>query len=432
MGHLLRRAGFGANQKELDQFLSMGLPATIDYLIEYEAVDDSALEAKLSSLNLNPDRLADLQRWWLLRMLYTKRPLQEKMVLFWHGLLTSAFSKVGQGPHMYNQNQLFRSNALSRYDVLLKAVSRDPAMLIWLDSRSNIKAAPNENFARELMELFTTGIGHYTETDVRESARAFTGWGLRQNAFSFNPAQHDTGAKTFLGKTGNFDGDDIIDIIMQQPATAEFISRKLFSFFAYDHPEPAIISSLARTFRESNYSIKAVVRQILSSPAFYSPKAYRAKIKSPAELVAGTVRTLGLETDGIILRGVTDRMGQTLFNPFDVSGWAGGATWINSTTLIERFNFMNRMATARGRALELNLRSMLIPQLIFAPADALEYFVALLLDGNMPSQEKDILLAFLKGLDSLPLPAGTRSPTEDEKSRSLLYLVLASPDYQLA
>ncbi len=348
MGHLLRRAGFGASQSEMDRFMEMGLPATIDYLIEYQDVDNSALEQRLEGLALDIERINALQRWWLIRMIYTQRPLQEKMVLFWHGILTSSFRKVGQGPFMFDQNQLFRELSLGAYDVLLKAISRDPAMLSWLGSQSNVKTAPNENYARELMELFTLGVGNYSEPDVRESARAYTGWGLRRREFEFRPFQHDFDSKTFLGRTGNFDGDDVTDIILEQPAAAEFISRKLFGFFAYDDPEPEVVAGLAAAFKDSGYSIKAVMRQIFNAPEFYSDRAYRAKVKSPTELVAGIVRSLGVETDGRLLPGAVDGMGQTLFAPFDVSGWPGGAAWITSTTLLQRLNFANIMATSRN------------------------------------------------------------------------------------
>lgn len=432
IGHLLRRAGFGASSAELETFMNMGRAATVEYMIGYRAVDDSALESRLTSLSLDLERLSDLQQWWLLRMIYTRRPLLEKMVLFWHGLLTSAFKKVGKGPYMYDQNQLFRTHALGNYDTLLKAISRDPAMLIWLDSRRNKKSAPNENFARELMELFTMGIGHYTEADVRESARAFTGWGLRKKHFVFTATQHDFGSKTFLGHTGNFDGDDIIDIIMEQPATAEFISGKLFAFLVHDDPEPATLASLAETFRSNHYSIEAVVRQILTSPEFYSEKAYRAKIKSPAEMVSGTVRSLGIETSGRALRRLTDRMGQSLFNPFDVSGWLGGPTWINSSTLLQRLNFANLVAISSKRDLPFK-PSKLVTEAGAAPSveGAVDYFISLLLDGDLPSKEREILVGFLNTLGRLSLSTGVQDAGE-KHLRSLVYLVLASPDYQLA
>ena len=431
MGHLLRRVGFGANEEEMDRFLAMGEEATVEYLIEYEAADDSALEKRLSGLGLDLEKLRDLQRWSLLRMIYTQRPLQEKMVLFWHGLLTSAFKKVGKGPYMLNQDQLFRRQALGEYDVLLKAISRDSAMLIWLDSRVNNKKAPNENFARELMELFSMGIGPYTEADVRESARAFTGWGLKKKDFIFRENQHDYGTKTFLGRTGEYSGDDIVDIIMEHPATAQFVCRKLFTFFVHDDPEAATLTSLARTFNDTRYSVKAVMRQILTSPDFYSSKAYRAKIKSPAEFVAGTVRVLGIETDGRPLNALTDRMGQILFSPFDVSGWPGGAAWINSSTLLQRLNFANKIATARSRSFKFDPLQVAQDYSFNTAAAALNHFILFLLDGQAPSQDRQILLDYAQGLDGLS-GSGNPSATVDEKLRSLVYLVMSSPDFQLA
>ena len=431
MGHLLRRAGFGANEEEMDRFLAMGEEATVEYLIEYEAADDSALEKRLSGLGLDLEKLRDLQRWSLLRMIYTHRPLQEKMVLFWHGLLTSAFKKVGKGPYMLNQDQLFRRQALGEYEVLLKAISRDSAMLIWLDSRVNNKRAPNENFARELMELFSMGIGPYTEADVRESARAFTGWGLKKKDFIFRENQHDYGTKTFLGRTGEYSGDDIVDIIMEHPATAQFVCRKLFTFFVHDDPEAATLTSLARTFNDTRYSVKAVMRQILTSLDFYSSQAYRAKIKSPAEFVAGTVRVLGIETDGRPLNALTDRMGQILFSPFDVSGWPGGAAWINSSTLLQRLNFANKIATARSRSFKFDPLQVAQDHGFNTAAAALNHFILLLLDGQAPSQDRQILLDYAQGLDGLS-GSGNPSATVDEKLRSLVYLVMSSPDFQLA
>lgn len=432
IGHLLRRAGFGANEQELSQFTAMGVSATVDYLVDFEKTDDSALETRLSGINLNLDYLVDLQRWWFLRMIYTKRPLQEKMVLFWHGLLTSGYSKVGRGPYMYTQNQTLRKLCVGRYDDLLKAIARDPAMLIWLDSQVNKKATPNENFARELMELFSMGIGNYTEGDVRESARAFTGWLISKGAFYFNVNQHDNDLKLFLGRTGNFDGDDIINIIMEQPVTAEFISRKLFSFFAYDDPSPEVVSSLASTFRDTKYSIREVMRQILTSPEFYSAKAYRTKIKSPAELVAATVRTLNIGTDAAGLPGFADRMSQSLFNPFDVSGWPGGAVWINSNTLLQRLNFANTVSIARTANFQFNPQET-VQRLNISSVDRfIDHFIGLLLDGNISDEERGILKTFGSALDIPGGFANGTSPVVDEKLRSLVYLIMASPDYQLA
>ena len=430
IGHLLRRAGFGAGPEELERFVSMGVVDTVDYLIEYEQVDDSALELRLDGLGFDLEQLAHLQRWALLRMIYTQRPLQEKMVLFWHGLLTSAFKKVGKGPYMLNQDHLFREQALGNYDVLLKAVSRDPAMLIWLDSRVNKKSAPNENFSRELMELFSTGPGPYTEKDVRESARSFTGYRLRRKVFEFDSKLHDNFSKTFLNVSGYLDGDQIIDIIMNHPATGDFICTKLFSFFAYDSPDQTVISRLASIFRSSNFSVRKVVKEILLSPEFYSSRAYRAKIKSPPELVTGAVRSLGIEADGKQLDGLTKRMGMDLFNPFDVSGWAGGATWINSTTLLQRINFANRVSTAKSGRFSPDLKTLVQERKISSAQEGLSYFLLVLLDDNISEEAHKILFSFAQNLDAIEIKGAMR--TLDEKLRTLLYLVLASPDYQLA
>ena len=258
-------------------------------------------------------------------MAYSARPLQEKMTLFWHGILTSSFRKTGKGPQTLVQNQLFRREGMGRYGALLKAISRDPAMMIYLDSRSNKKAAPNENYSRELMELFSLGIGNFTEVDVRESARAFTGWQLkRKTEFFFNTNQHDFGVKSFLGQAGNFDGDDIVDIIMAQPAAAEDVCGKLWSFFAYPDPEPEVVSRLAGIFRRNNSQIRPVVRAIFESEEFYSNRAVAALVKGPAELAAGTVRTLGIDTDFKRLDQPIGSMGQVLFDPPNVAGWPGG------------------------------------------------------------------------------------------------------------
>src|SRR5438270_765927 len=197
---------------------------------------------------------------------------------------------------MLNQNNFLRANALGRFPDILKGISRDPAMMIWLDTRSNKKGHANENYARELMELFSLGVGNYTEDDVRESARAFTGWGLQGQpklgnlAFRFLPGQHDNGPKSFLGQTGNFNGDDIIDIIVRQPASAAFITKKLFSFFAYPNPPSSVLDPLVSAYTASGYSIKALVQAILTSDAFYAPTAYRALVKSPTEYVVGAAR----------------------------------------------------------------------------------------------------------------------------------------------
>ena len=353
VSHLLWRAGFGASPGELARFREMGLQATIDHLVDFDDIDDGALEERLAAQELDLEQsLNQLQRWWLQRMAYTARPLQEKMTFFWHGILTSSFRVVGKGPYTIEQNRLFRERGMGRYDDLLKAVSRDPAMMTYLDSRSNKKAAPNENYSRELMELFTLGIGHYTEDDVRESARAFTGWQLsRKRGFYVNAKQHDNGRKTFLGRRGRFDGDDIVDIIMEQPAAARYICTRLWSFFAYPDPEPEVIDWLARIYKKNDTAIRPVVRAMLESDEFYSSRARGALVKSPVELAVGAVRALDVETDFKPLDKPIEQMGQELFMPPNVAGWPGGATWINSSALLQRVNMAGAISEARSRRL---------------------------------------------------------------------------------
>ncbi len=274
VGHLLRRAGFGATPDEVQQYADKGIPATVDELVEYDRTPDD-LDATLSKLQgdlLDMHNLEDVQTWWIYRMANTRRPLQEKMTLFWHGHFATAQYKVNNARFMHDQNETFRQHALGNFKDLTMAVAKDPAMLIWLDGATNHKGAPNENFARELMELFTLGIGNYSEDDVHAAARAFTGWNLnyQQGVFAFNKNQHDDGPKTFRGISGPLDGTDVIANVVADAATAKRLAGKLFSFFAYDNPDPGVIQPIADLYLASNYEIKPVVKAILLSDAFYS------------------------------------------------------------------------------------------------------------------------------------------------------------------
>ena len=426
VSHLLWRAGFGASPGELARFREMGLQATIDHLVDFEAVDDSVLEERLAAQELDLEQsLNQLQRWWLQRMAYTARPLQEKMTLFWHGILTGSFKIVGRGPYMIDQNNLFREKGMGRYDELLKAVSRDPAMMIYLDSRSNKKAAPNENYSRELMELFSLGIGHYTEEDVRESARAFTGWQFRRRTgFYLNERQHDTGLKTFLGRTGNFDGDDIVDIIMEQPAAAEYVCTRLWTFFAYPDPEPEVIERLADVFRANGTEIRPVVRAMLESDEFYGSRGRTALVKSPVELAVGAVRALGIETDFRPLDRPIEQMGQALFMPPNVAGWPGGATWINSSALLQRINMAAALAEARANRLWFAPQDIVSGQELSTSREIVDFFADLLLGGRLGDTDRDVLTAFLDNMDGTAVSL-------DQKIRNVVYLMLASPDFQV-
>ena len=412
VAHLLRRSGFGATKAELDHFAAMGQTAATEAILNYSKTSNAALESQLPTIDLGgtpQPTAAAIQAWWLQRMAQSARPLEEKMTLFWHGLLTSGLDKAGPA-QLFTQNQLFRGMALGNFDDLLKAVSKDPAMMVYLDTETNRKGKPNENYARELMELFTTGIGHYTEDDVRESARSFTGWTLQggkqlryASASQLVPRLHDAGVKTFMGKTGTFTGDDIVEMLVPVRATAVRLSTRLFGFFAYPNPDQEIVNHLADTFQKAHYNVGAVVRQIFTMDAFYSDQAYRALVKSPAELVAQTLKATGANARGYTAAAAAMApMGQVLFYPPNVAGWPGGSSWINSSTLLNRINFANA-AAQRSQA------SM--------TAQTLAQLSDTLVDANVSPTTRDGLEAF--------------AAAHSADQAGLLFMVLATPEFQL-
>jgi uncharacterized protein (DUF1800 family) len=429
VGHLLRRAGFGASPAELDAAVRAGYDASIERLLFPERVPDD-VEARVAARGIDESRFEGLRLAWLYRMLLTRRPLQEKMVLFWHGHFTSAQSKVGgpRGPELLRkQLGLFREHALGNWRALLQGVSRDPAMLVYLDNRLNRKGAPNENYARELLELFALGIGHYTEDDVAEVARAFTGWTVTpERGFTVAPRQHDDGPKTLFGRTGNWDGDDVIALVLERPEAAPFLARKLFRFFAYNDPEPAVVERLAAEFRASDYDLRRLVGAILRSPEFRSERAYHATIKSPVELTLGALKALGGETLPEDLPARLRRMGQDLLNPPSVKGWDGGPSWINASTTIERANYANRLATARGERGEGFFDPATIAAEHRTPEAVVDHLAELFLEGDLPAASRAALLDYAREGGGL-----ADGEAADAKLRGLAYLVLASPLYQL-
>ena len=365
VSHLLRRTGFGVTREEYDHYQAMGLDATIQEIVNYEAVDDSAAIEQASKV-ANPDTLGAAVRWWLSRILSTKRPLQEKLTFFWHGVLTSQISVVKDPDAMIAQNELLRANARGSFPDLLKAITADPAMMVYLDISGSTKAAPNENYARELMELFSLGEGNYSEEDVREGARAFTGWRVprerndsgRPNLLEpvFQARRFDDGSKSFLGQSGNFGPDDIIDIIVKEPASAAYITGRLFSFFVYPDPDPADLQPFIDTYVASGYSIGTTLEAMLRSDVFYSPRAYRAIVKSPVEYAVGGVKALNLQEAGLGALAGSSRqgsnpltqMGQTPMEPPNVAGWPGGESWLNSATVFARLNFVDRLTSGNA------------------------------------------------------------------------------------
>ena len=394
--HLMERAGFDATPAEIERLAAMTPAAAVNEFVNYTTIDNSgvpefdpspiwdpgmdpfsksradavriARETGSSmgvamlpegqsrrlqpvvnkffyGLRANAIETQRLTNWFAERMLTTRRPLEEKLTLFWHGHFATGNGKVRDTRMMLRQNEMLRANAAGSFRDLLVGILTDPAMLVYLDNGENRKGHPNENFGRELLELFTMGVGNYTEQDIREGSRAFTGWTNDVLEFRFDAATHDAGEKTFLGRTGALNGEDILDIILDTPVTAEYIGAKLYRFFVREEIDDAIRAALGSTFRDAGYQVRPLLRRIFLSRDFYSPASYATQFKSPVQLVVSTYRKLGLTALPTIpdFGRLTGRLGQTLFNPPNVAGWAGGRTWITPALLLERGNMFREV-----------------------------------------------------------------------------------------
>ena len=429
--HLLRRAAFGGTAGDVAAGAAAGIEGTIDSLLNYDPAAVEQLQPPApKGQPLDMTKLPSVQLWWLDRMVRTPSPLQELMTLFWHNHFATGNSKVNNPPLMQRQNQLFRSNALGNFQTMLQQVTRDPAMLIWLDGTTSHKRAPNENYGRELMELFSLGVGNFTEADVHAAARAFTGFHTDKSGnVVYNKNDHDDTVKTFLGQTGPWGPDDAIRIILSQPAHPTFLAGKLWRFFIGPNPSPAQLAPHAQAYQASGFDLKALVGSILRSPDFADPSSRYALVRSPAELVAATLRRLnpGQPVAQPGLPYAVDLMGMELFNPPNVGGWPGGLAspnWINPGTLMTRFNFAEQVAHA-------------------LPAAAIGQTAA----GLDPTQSKtqtisvvnawsgrlgvtDLTDASLSAITAYAASA-TSAKSVQAKSRGLVQLLLASPEFQL-
>ena len=446
MGHLLRRAGFGASPDELSTYRDLGYSGAVDRLINYQQVSEDNTENRLKALNLNLAKPLDQQRWWLLRMAWTQRPLLEKMTLFWHGVLVSSYHKVG-GARAYGrimvQNQFLRDHAFDTYDNMLLGITSDPAMLYYLDLTKSTKQSPNENYARELMELFTLGLGHYTQQDVFEGAAALTGWHVKGLTSFYSSSDHNDLTKTYLGQKGNLDYKDVVRILANHPATPWFISRKLFTFFVYENPSNDDLKPLVDTYVQSGHNMGEVMRTLLLSPQFASTKAYRSRIKSPVEYIVGPYRSLNIQGSGDGLPTYSLLMGQTLFDPPNVAGWPGdkvSALWLNSGTWMTRLNYIDILLsrgvfTRQGQPAPLDLQSIVNANNIDTPEHFVDFFTSFLLDGVVDPQRRAQYIDFFttkdtsRGNANITLKNGQSYPLN--RVRGTLYLIMASPEYQL-
>lgn len=445
IGHLLRRAGFGASPEEIAMYQSLGFSGTVDRLLNYQQVADDNMENRLKALNIDLNSPEDQQRWWLLRMAWTQRPLLEKMTLFWHGVLTSSYRNIGPYMRMVNQNQFLRKHAFDTFDNILLGITSDPAMLVYLDLTKSTKKAPNENYARELMELFTLGLGHYTQRDVYESASALTGWRVEGEELTshYYPQEHNNLIKTYLGHTGNLDYKDVINILVNHPAAPWFISRKLFTFFVYENPSTDDLQPLVDTYVQSGHNMGAVMRSLLLSPQFSSAKAYRSRLKSPVEFITGAYRALNINADGSGLPEIATLMGQTLFDPPNVAGWPGdkvSALWFNSGTWMSRLSYIDLLLIhgifAHGSLTSLvDLQGMVNTYQLNSPEQFVDHFSSFLLDGNLGSDRRKQLLDYFTAQDGggsgAPITLANGKSYPLGRVRGTLYLILASPEYQL-
>jgi len=393
--HLLERAGFGGTPAQVAELAALGPEAAVHRLVHWQGqanvplpafrhsgifpsddfhppLDDELAGVAFRAALLGHGLGVDLRRRWgepwlqplfdryfflifanafetlrltnweASRMLRTERPLEEKLALFWHGHFATESEKVRDYRKMKAQWDLYRARGNGSFRELLLGIARDPAMLVYLDGAKSVRGHPNENFARELLELFSLGVGHYAEVDVRETARAFTGWGLDDNRFRRSWWQHDGGQKTVLGEAGRLDGEDVVDAILAQPAAAPFLVRKLYRFFVRDEISPAVEAQLAAQLRDGGYQLAPVLETIFRSRDFYSDTTLGAHVKSPIELIVGTYRRLGLtELPGLPVFALAARqLGQGLFEPPNVAGWRGGRAWINPSSLTGRQNFV--------------------------------------------------------------------------------------------
>jgi Protein of unknown function (DUF1800) len=361
--HLFRRATFGASWKELDVALQ-STPADLVRELVHERKDSTETEQNFTDLSrfvIASGKPENLPVWWLRRLAESRDQLREKMTLFWHGHFASSAEKVQDVRMMLGQNELFRTHALGQFGPLVQEVSKDPAMLIYLDSVTNRKAHPNENYAREVMELFSLGEGNYSEKDVLELARCFTGWEIRNERFRFNRYQHDTEDKTFLGQTGNFGGEEGVEIILEQKSCPRFIVRKLIRYFLFDEPEvpQSLVDPLAEHFQAADYNIAQLLERMLASNLFFSEYSVGRKVRSPVEFALGLLRGLESQADSYLLRDELTFLGQSLFYPPNVKGWDGGRTWINSSTLLARANLVRKLVDAqKGRFAEGQLKEL--------------------------------------------------------------------------
>ncbi len=439
VGHLYRRAGFGATWPELEAGVRLGPEKAIDGLLQGGPgqAEFDQLTAPLARSIQRANNGQEARAWWLYRMLYSPHPLREKLTLFWHNHFATSNAKVNNAGFMLGQYELMHRHALGSFRALLQDMSRDPAMMVWLDTAVSKKGMPNENYARELMELFSLGIGHYTEKDIREAARAFTGWEIQPGGHAaFRAGQHDDGVKTVLGQTGKWKGEDIVRICLDQPAGAPFIVRKLYRFLVSETvpPTPDLIEPLAEQFRRSDYNFGKLVETVLRSNLFFSPTVYRTRIKSPVDFALGIVRALEGHLGTVALAQALEGLGQNLFYPPSVKGWDGGPSWLNGQTLLFRQNLALALTSTEDQRFGRRTDPAALVHKYHKESDSeqVDFFLGLFLQGDVPPESRGRLLDYQQQARRQPVPVyWTREDAANHRIQALCHLALTLPEYQL-
>ena len=464
MAHLLRRAGFGANRDELEEYLAMGYEGAVETLLN-PSDPDNMPDDLIRRYHVEQSELRDLPgsaAYWMYRMISTSCPMEEKIALFWHSLFATGYVKLNQARTLLNQVDMFRRSGLGSFEDLLVELSKAPAMIVWLDNNENHGSAINENFGRELLELFSMGIGNYTEDDVKECARAFTGWTLGNAEymsiraakdsiwpygriawhFDYRREDHDDGEKTFLGETGRFNGEEIIAIIVKQEATARFVATRLFQFFGADEVTEAgeaVIEDMMATYFSSGYQIRDMLQTLFHSGFFKSEDARFARVKGPVEMVVGAIRMAGnYQSPSLGIEKVSNTMffmGQGLLRPPTVDGWHEGAEWIDSGALVERVNFVAKeLSDVRSPG----VRSIIdrleanSDQGVLKPSDLADGFLDLLGPIQVSDETRSVLVDYASRHGDLDLNGHQPGDQAEQQVGNMLRLVAATREYLLA
>ena len=420
--HLLRRAGFGPRPGQVERALERGLEATLGTLLEPPEHPGTLREDARHLLAAG--RIEALQSWWMALILGDHDPLRERMTLAWHDHFATSSDKVDDVRLMHRQNEMLRDLALGDFRDLLQAVATDPAMLVWLDGNENRRGRPNENFARELMELFALGIGQYTERDVTEAARALTGWGTLGRGFHFRPEHHDGGTKRVFGRSGAFAGEQLLELVLEHPACPAWVARRLLAEFVTAKPADGDVRAVAELLVEQDWNVGRTLARLLRSELFFAPEHRRARIAGPVELVAFTIRATAAPTPPAEASRAAAEMGQALFRPPSVKGWDGGRSWIDAGTWVARHNFLARLAASHragrsGRGFDLTAACG-------EPADRAGIVAGLagaLLGESGWSADRTLLTT----LEREALAA----PDDDEALRRVALLLMTAPEYHL-